>query len=153
MEIKELRIGNLVYCKTENGNKVGKICALTDTMISADVLDEKDDNHYRNYVGKFSDSEVDCVLPIKITGERLLDNGFEFDKTKDIRSYSKGKICLYIKDFYDPQCAYGGTEYAMSITDNLYFNRFNSTRPKPFYVHELQNAYFMVTKQDLEFKI
>lgn len=38
MEIKELRIGNLVYCKTENGNKVGKICALTDTMISADVF-------------------------------------------------------------------------------------------------------------------
>lgn len=160
MEVKELRIGNLVYCKTENGNKVGKICALTDTMISADVLDEKDDNHYRNYVGiyrnyvgKFSDGEVDCVLPIEITDKMLLDNGFEFDKNKDIRSYSKGKICLYIKSFNDPQSAYGGTEYIMNITDNLYFNRFNSTRTKPFYVHELQNAYFMVTKQDLEFKI
>lgn len=69
MEVKELRIGNLVYCKTENGNKVGKICALTDTMISADVLDEKDDNHYRNYVGNFSDGEVDCVLPIEITDQ------------------------------------------------------------------------------------
>lgn len=153
MEVKELRIGNLVYCKTENGNKVGKICALTDTLISADVLDEKDDNHYRNYVGKIFDNEVDCVMPIEITEQMLLDNGFGFDKSKDVKSYSKGNIDIYIKSFYDPQCAYGGNEYTMNITDNLYFNKFNSTRLKPFYVHELQNACFMVTKQELEFKI
>lgn len=153
MEVKELRIGNLVYCKTENGNKVGKICALTDTMISADVLDEKDDNHYRNYVGKFSDGVVDCVLPIEITEQMLLDNGFEFNKNKDIRSYSKGNIGIYIKSFYDPQSAYGGTEYIMNITDNLYFNKFNSTRLKPFYVHELQNLYYEINKKEIDFKL
>lgn len=153
MEVKELRIGNLVYCKTENGNKVGKICALTDTMISADVLDEKDDNHYRNYVGKFSDGEVDCVLPIEITEQMLLDNGFEFDKNKDIRSYNKGTICLYTKSFYDPQCAYGGTEYIMIITDNLYFNKVSLSRLKTFFVHELQNLYYEINKKEIDFKL
>lgn len=154
MDVKELRIGNLVYCKTENGNKVGKICRLENSLIFADVLNEKDGScHHEIYMGNFSDSDVDCVMPIEITEQMLLDNGFGFDKSKDVKSYSKGNIDIYIKSFYDPQCAYGGNEYTMNITDNLYFNKFNSTRLKPFYVHELQNACFMVTKQELEFKI
>ena len=79
MEVKELRIGNWVYCKTENGNKVGKICALTDTLISVDVLDEKDGCSYHEiHMSNLRDSEVDCFLPIEITEQMLADNGIEY---------------------------------------------------------------------------
>lgn len=142
MNTQELRIGNLVYCKTENGNKVGKICALTDTLISADVLDEKDDNHYRNYVGKFSDNEVDCVLPIEITDQMLVDNGIEYvgEHEFDRKRYflRNGGDCIII--IY---CTLGYTDYRMTIIKG---NAEISAIPCQ-YLHELQNLYYEINKK------
>lgn len=148
MEVKELRIGNLVYCKTENGKKVGKICALTDTMISADVLDEKDDNHYRNYVGIFSNGEVDCVLPIEITDQMLVDNGIEymgeheFDRRRCF--LRNGVDCIII--IY---CTPGYSDYRMTIRKG---NAEISEIPCQ-YLHELQNQYYEINKKEIDFKL
>lgn len=148
MEVKELRIGNFVYCKTENGNKVGKICALTDTMISADVLDEKDDNHYRNYVGKFSDGEVDCVMPIEITEQMLLDNGFEYVGEREFdrrRCFLRnGGDCIIVVS-----CTPGYTDYRMTIIKG---NAEISEIPCQ-YLHELQNLYYEINKKEIDFKL
>lgn len=140
MNIQDFRIGNIVYCKTKNGNKVGKICALTDTMISADVLDEKDDNHYRNYVGiyrnyvgKISDGEVDCVLPIPLTDAIIDKIGLGKDNENGI------EFRYYL-----------GTDYPAYIKLN---NGFEYCFPTPKYVHELQNLYYDTNKKEIDFKL
>lgn len=150
MKNTEIRIGNLVYCKTKNGNKVGKIWVLTDTMIAAEILNEKDDNHYRSYVdfvGDFSDGEVDCVMPIEITDKMLVDNGIEyvgeheFDRRRCF--LRNGGDCIII--IY---CTPNYTDYRMTIRKgNIEISEIPCS-----YIHELQNAYYFVNNKELELK-
>lgn len=131
MKVEELRIGNLVYCKTENGLKVGKISSLTDFGFIEAVIDSV------KYGGRV---EYEVIEPIPITEDILLNCGFEKETNGDyITIYTKigcisivcQKKCYYPYDY----------DYGVFIGKELKF------------VHELQNAVFVLTGEVLEIEL
>lgn len=132
MEVKELRIGNLVKCKTTDGEKFCKICDILDVGYFTARCNGVE------YRCKFHNAEgvVDCIEPICITDKLLLKNGFEkcdyIFKTLFIEMYEvAGGWHLHIDN--------ERFETALSITIK--------------YVHQLQNAYYIATGRELEINL
>jgi hypothetical protein len=136
MNTRELRIGNWVKW-------MGKECKVDLPLLET----EFGDSDYSKY-----------VEPIELTEDMLLDNGFRIyvadmiEPNKSYTTFKKDKVEIIKRPFYDPASAYGGIEYKILIQDSLYYNSFFSKSNAPFNVHELQNAYYLVNKQELDFK-
>lgn len=151
MKVGELRVGNLVYCKTDNGEKVGRICMVQDHLFSADV---KDGKSYKNYVGKIWEGMdvVDCVSPIPITEDILLSNGFR----KESMGY------LQYDDYNDSISIKTDLGYTFIEYANLSFNPEDVTEtnygssmefPQNICVHTLQNIWHLLTGKELAIEL
>lgn len=132
MEVKELRIWNLVKCKTIDGEKFGKICDILDVGYFAARCNGVE------YRSKFNNAEgvVDCIEPICITEELLLEIGFE--------------QCGYIFKTLFIEMYEVSNGWHLHI-DNERFETALSMTIK--YVHQLQNAYYITTGKELEIKL
>lgn len=132
MEVKELRIGDWVKCKTIDGENFGKICDILDVGYFAARCNGVE------YRGKVHNVEgvVDCIKPIRITDEMLLKSGFEqcgyIFKTLFVEMYE-------VENGWHLHIDNERFETALSITIK--------------YVHQLQNAYYIATGKELEIKL
>lgn len=132
MKVKEFRIGNWVKCKTNDGEKFGEICDILDSGYFSARCNGVE------YGGTFNNAEgvVDCIEPICITDELLLNNGFEqcgyLFQTIFIEMYE-------VANGWHLHIDNEGFETALSITIK--------------YVHQLQNAYYIATGKELEIKL
>ena len=126
MKREELRLGNWVKW-------MGKECKVDLPLLET----EFGDSDYSKY-----------VEPIKLTEQMLLDNGFTCQQGS-VRSYKKHNIDVYVRSIYEnPNIDYSGKFYELYVTFPIIFLRY-----KFKFVHELQNAYYLVNKQELDFKL
>lgn len=103
----------------------------------------------RGKIVEFDDKLMHSVIygglegsePIPLTEEWLLKFGFEETSDKDFIGglYTRGKDGFYINK---ETMSYCGIDYEGTIDDIVEIN----------YVHELQNLYFALTKQELTMK-
>lgn len=128
----ELRIGNYLY----NDNVVVKIDART-------IFDIWDDKGLKNY------------KPIPLTEEWLIKLGFEINEPNDFYSFKH-------TDFYGNYGNYTKLTWYRIAYDNVDDNDFtlsfateDNTFPimiNLYYVHQLQNIYFILTSRELKLK-
>lgn len=96
MKVKELMIGNFIYCKTDKGTKVGRIDSLQEISKYAFFVAVKTADGV-DYACKIN-NEYNSIAPIPITIEWLVKNGFEkrYEDICDYYYYSKEiGDCLY----------------------------------------------------------
>ena len=136
LDPKDLRIGNLVSCEaigdtyTDRKPYYGEcIYAVTGLRGGFVWLD----------IGHDAEQKVPCdhVQPIPITEERLKMAGFEKSKSKSDKWYDLK--CFGI-NFMEGRCVQG--------IDNVFYNQL----PYPTSVHQLQNLYFALAGEELQFK-
>lgn len=128
MDIKELRIGNIVKIDDEYlGPIEGKVTSLKESGEAELLLSVSKGN------GRYFRCGADDIFPIPITEELLLNNGFD----------RWGEI--FYKDGFE--CARDGDKWCMSCNCfEYYLARLNG-------IHQLQNAYYLVTGKELEIKV
>lgn len=146
MDVKELRIGNYVYCKNENGVEIGRVYHLAERVfVSVKVGDVEYDGKAHNSI--FCDAE-----PIPITEEILFNSGFK----KSNNGYLNYLDCndeLSIR--FSPN--YTFIEYANlfhcpeDVTETNYSSSLEF--PNTLHVHTLQNIWHLMTGKELEIKI
>lgn len=150
MDVKELRVGNLIYCKTDKGTKVGRIDSLQEIskiafFVAVRTADGVD------YKGKVND-EYNCIEPIPLTEKILLKNGFKEDRNG----------CYNYDDYNDSisikiDLGYTFIEYAKlcfnpeDVTETEYGSSLEF--PNTLHVHTLQNIWHLMTGKELEIKI
>jgi len=134
MKATELRIGNVVYNDYLQKNRF--ICGIFENEIwlSEDIESDTDQR-----------SNIDCIQPIQLTEEILLkcegydkNYGFEITETTFLDFTIMGKW-LYPYIIQEPEVSHLST------------NCINLERIQ--YLHELQNLYHTLTKQELEINI
>lgn len=122
ISINDLRINNYVYYNNEH-NEIGIITKLVTELIT-DInyvgINNRIDVHYLNK----------HINPIPLTEEWLIKLGFN-------NYFEKGKINIIPK---------GRLGYENGRT---YFNSWTILEKQPDYVHELQNLYYALTKEEL----
>ena len=122
--INDLKINNYVYYNNEH-NAIGIITKLI-TDIITDInyvgINNRIDVHYLNK----------HINPIPLTEEWLIKFGFDY-------RFTKGKFNIITK---------GKLGYENGRT---YFNSWVILEKQPDYVHELQNLYYALTKEELTF--
>ena len=134
MKVEELRVGNLIYGKTDKGTKVCRVDTLQEISKNAYFVAVRstDGIDYRTKV----DDEHNNIEPIPITDELLFKNGFEqcgyIFKTLFIEMYE-------VANGWHLHIDNERFETALSITIK--------------YVHQLQNAYYIATGKELEIKL
>jgi len=132
----ELRVGNYIYNDENVIVKVERI----------------DSTHYNNWNGEgnppvlFSINgdirESDVINPIRLTEEILLKCGFYWDIP--VQKYCDGNWCIRLN--------HNGTFDISYIKSHSTFIPF-WFGASPKYLHELQNIYYFLTKQELEINI
>lgn len=147
MDIKELRIGNIIEVNHyEYGDMYASVTSINDVGdLSLHLLDER-----------FTKEEYECtmneVCPIPITDELLLKLGFKKDRNGYFE-YSKYNDELSIRFSHN----YTFIEYA-----NLCFNPEDVTEtnygsslefPNTLHLHTLQNIWHLLTGKELEIKL
>jgi hypothetical protein len=156
MKSEELRLGNWVMYN----DVLTKIYSISLPLPS-------ENKHFDNkeivtlWCNGLIDATCDEIEPIKLTEHMLLDNGFSvyfanmIDPNKSYSYLIKDKVEITIRPFYNPSSAYDGIKYKYEIfiQGSLYQNSFSLKSNSPIYVHELQNAYYLVNKQELDFKL
>jgi hypothetical protein len=132
MTASELRVGNWVKCKTTDGYKFGKICDILDIGYFAARCDGVE------YRGKFGNIGVDIesAEPIELTDELLEKCGFA-EPCDELYEHENGKF-----EIAKEQCKWwvtwnGGAYFWFDIK----------------YLHQLQNAYYMVTGEELNIEL
>ena len=145
MKANELRIGNWVlyndlYCKIIGIDKIG--------MDEDRVLVE-----YHN--GETDYCYIDYIEPIELTEEVLVKIGFE--KEKQLISIHFHLDCEIDVDNinYVKYVIYPNSLPLLKITTSQYENYecFEFLKRGIKYLHELQNAYYCLTNQELEIKL
>lgn len=139
METNELRIGNYIeYC-----GYIVKVDGIYDDRISAINIEDKD--HIFDKPSYFN--------PIKLTEELLLKIGFKKNKY-DWWEYfpdRENKISILMSGEYTT------IEYAnlFHCPEDVSEVNYGSTLefPRRIYIHELQNAYFLIAGQNIEIKL
>lgn len=146
MDIKELRIGNWVKCKTTDGEIFGKICDILDLGYFAAKCNGVE------YRGRFGNIGVDikCIEPIELTDELLEKIGFK----KKIDGY------LHYREYDDELSIRFSENYAYIEYANLCFNPEDVTEttnygsslefPNTLHLHTLQNIWHLLTGKELE---
>lgn len=127
MDIKELRVGNAVMCQCRGEYKPHTIKSIWYNDEEKLYFVELDNGFQCNING---------ITPIPITDELLLENGIE--------------QCGYIfKTLFIEM--YEVTNGWHLLIDNERFETALSIKTK--YLHQLQNAYYLVTGKELEIKL
>jgi len=125
MKANELRIGNYHLYKITDVNDERKewweSCVID--IHDLVVLDKEECSNY---------------APLPLTEEWLLKFGFELTD-KQIKQYDKGKLCIEI---YKSEKRPNG---------RTYFNSWAILEEHPKYVHQLQNLYFALTGEELQY--
>ena len=132
MTAKELRIGNWVKCKTTDGKKFGKICDILDLGYFAARCNGVE------YRGKFGGIGVDIenVEPIELTNELLDKCGFD-EPYDELYEHENGKFEITKERDKWWVTWNGGADFWFAIK----------------YLHQLQNAYYMVTGEELNIEL
>lgn len=150
MDIKELRIGDLIYCKTDKGTKVGRIDSLQEISKYAFFVAVKTTDGV-DYRGKVND-EYNCIEPIPITEELLLKIGFkkgwngyfnysDHDDELSIRFSENYTFIEYANLFHCPE----------DVTETNYSSSLEF--PNTLHLHMLQNIWYLLTGKELEIKL
>lgn len=141
MDIKELRIGNIVKIDDENlGPIEGKVTLVNEREVVELLLSISKGN------GRYFVCGSDDIFPIPITEELLLKIGFERnnDMSPYILDLDKGRRVYMFKTTYGWILQYVryGVGYDETVSKNIVM-----------FVHQLQNAYYLVTGKELEIKL
>ena len=137
MDIRELRIGNIVKCKNYGRMFVDSIYAHSDKKVSCCTLRQSE-----GFI-----VPIEYIYPIKINEELLLKVGFSIeynDITKD--KYYRLRLngfCIDINKWSNTV----GRDYGMHI-DNLSCDSVLSADIQ--YLHQLQNCVFDATGKELD---
>lgn len=135
INIKELRIGNYVYPKNENGkpSKIGKVLGITGHLVCVE--------------GNNSPYDYHLLEPILITPEIMEKCGFTLI---DDKYYSSPNIADKLAIFVDLT----GRLY-ISIVDERFERGYEDIPFNTFagYLHQLQNVYFTLTGRELEVEL
>lgn len=132
VDVKELRIGNIVYVRCQDGEH------------TVESIEKKDGwtGGYKIHMANGLKSSLDYIMPIPLTEELLLKCGFEtehygFSNVNIELSYGCF-LCGGISQDYDVGLfvSTNGAEYAVS----------NEIK----YLHQLQNIYYALTGKELE---
>lgn len=134
--VTDFQIGNLLYCKTEKGVKVGEISQISKTTIGHMIFVLIDGYEFG---GLF---ESLCTEPIPITEELLIKNGFKhhYDELCEYNFYIR-RIGEYQVDV-QLETANSGDDYVVCHVDNSDMCTIASADIK--YVHQLQNILNLV---------
>lgn len=141
MKPQELRIGNIVKIDDEYlGPIEGKVTSLKESG-EAELLLSVSKGNGRCFV-----CGSDDIFPIPITEELLEKCGFERnnDMSPDILDLGKGRLVYMFKNTYGWILQYVryGVGYDETVSKNIVM-----------FVHQLQNAYYLVTGKELEIKL
>ena len=137
MEVKDLRIGNYVNIEGD----VVRVKEIYEKSI-----------HYAN--GEYeSYATEDFIQPIELTEELLLKIGFKKNKYDWWKYFPdrENEISILMTEFYTT------IEYAnlFHCPEDVTEVNYGSTLefPRRIYIHQLQNAYFLLTNQELEVEL
>lgn len=143
MKVNELRVGNLVYGKTQFGELAAKIGQISEVLCAVDPLDSKIANG-EWFACKLDEGEFQLIEPIPLTKEFFEKNGFILQEDLD-----------YYGNYFMSEDmridAYESSNGWVVHIDNIEFSDAFCRRLK--YVHELQNAYYVSTGEELEIKL
>lgn len=133
MKTNELRLGNLVIYR----NQIVKTTGLHYGMFECGC---PDDNNWM-CTGRISE-----VYPIELTEEVLLKIGFEkHDESMNIYAFENERaVVVYVPN--RKLLRIEGVENDVLVDRNIRLNNIK-------YLHELQNAYYLLTGQELEVKL
>lgn len=128
MEANELRICNLVYV-TSGVTEIASILSISKNRLEYETETRK------------GEAVINCFKPIPLTEEWLINLGFikKLWKAKNVNYYELNGFEIILKDTYYKK---GATYFKSS----LLFEYF------PEYVHQLQNLYFALTNNELDYE-
>ena len=141
MEVQELRIGNIVKLDDEYlGQIEGKVTSLNEEAEVKLLLSANKGNIIHFCCGS------DDIFPIPITEERLLKIGFK--KDVDANNLYRYAIddCLFEIRLWDSGTLIKLENYCENCVRKVHL-------PKTPNLHQLQNAYYLVTGKELEIKL
>lgn len=162
INVKELRLGNIVKASLNEGVSYMKVvrlehskislCALDDYNLRADFERRIYDCEVRTHSGKrIYDDSFEKIEPIPLTEELLLKCGFEnyigeqYDKNEE-----------YACNFeYQLESGIFYRDLICKPYDGMYVFFADSQEKgiKYYYLHQLQNIYFYLTGKELEVKL
>lgn len=140
MKTNELRLGNLVMCN----NQIVKVTGLHSDIFECHSLDDK---------SWMWNIKIKNAHPIELTEEVLVKVGFEKNKYDWWEHFPdrENEISILMTDNYTT------IEYANlfhcpeDVTEVNYNSRLEF--PRRIYIHELQNAYYCLTGQELNIEL
>lgn len=124
MKTTDLRLGNFISINFGNCDD-GKIITV-DGVSDCEIYNEE---HGYSPCNEFN--------PIPLTGQWLLDFGFEVER----ELYDKGKLSILLANLKD-----------YHPNGRIYYNSWAIVESQPKYVHQLQNLYFALTQEELILK-
>ena len=147
MDIKELRIGNIVKIDDEHlGPIEGKVTSLKESGEAELLLSVSKGN------GRYFVCGSDDIFPVPITDELLLKIGFRknsfgwwrLDKRNDkfmIKGYSQITTIEYWNEVHNPE----------DVTETNYGSTIEF--PYKIHLHTFQNIWYLLTGKELEIKL
>lgn len=137
MDIKELRIGNIVKIDDEYlGPIEGKVISVNESgVVTIKLFDEEK-------IGRYFNCGTEDIYPIPITEELLLKIGFK--KENEYIAVKPNKSCLV----HFPNHFITGGYFVIAIAR---LPGMPSTTPVK-HLHQLQNAYYLLTGEELKIK-
>lgn len=143
MKVNELRIGNLVYGKTQFGELVAKIAQISEVLCGIEPIDSKIANG-EWFACKIDGSEFKLIEPIPLTEEFFKRNGFILQE----------ELAPYFESFANDDLRINVGETSNGWAVHIDGKECSSGFCKCLkYVHELQNAYYISTDEELEVKL
>lgn len=142
MKINELRVGSLVYGKTQFGQLIAKVTHLTAVLCGIEPIDAKIANG-EGFACKMDGDEFKLIEPIPLTKEFFEKNGFiKQNDWEEVLYYRSEDMRIDVYENY--------LGWVVNI-DNEAFTMVFSNNLK--YVHELQNAYYISTGEEIKIKL
>jgi hypothetical protein len=143
MKVNELRIGNLVCGQTQFGELVAKVEQLSGVLCAIEPIDSKIANG-EWFACKLDGGEFKLIEPILLTKEFFEKNGF---------------IRLESLDYYDNYFMSEDMRIGVYESSNGWVVHIDDKECSTAfwkclkYVHELQNAYYISTGEEMEIKL
>lgn len=143
MKVNELRVGNLVYGKTQFGELASKISQISEVLCAVEPIDSKIANG-EWFACKLDEGEFQLIEPIELTKEFFEKNGFI--RQEDLDYYDNYFTSEDMRiDVYE-----SSNGWVVRIDDKECSTAFLKCLK---YVHELQNAYYVSTGKELEIRL
>lgn len=148
MKVNDLRVGNWVKCKTIDGCKFGKICDILDIGYFVARCDGVE------YRGKFDNIGVDIesIEPIELTNELLENLGFQLTDKPIVKTDLRLQPhFVYRKSIENTHINIDPVQLFILQTGIGNGNMVNIRDVK--HLHQIQNAYYMVTGEELNIEL